>query len=143
MFLGLEVVQLDILSWRKAVRSDPTDMDSGRSHGHKREQEGIPKLGVHHYLSSDAHVVWSAADVMHAFDLTTKWCCMFYAEGKKYMKRLHYWVVPNVLSLKNRIHLLEFWVIFCHLSLFLDTEDASETDLAKHDEDDYVEIKEQ
>lgn len=25
--------------------------------GHKREQEGIPKLGVHHYLSSDAHVV--------------------------------------------------------------------------------------
>lgn len=24
-----------------------------------------------------------------------------------------------------------------------DTEDASETDLAKHDEDDYVEIKEQ
>uniref|UniRef100_A0AAY4C854 SDS3 deacetylase n=1 Tax=Denticeps clupeoides TaxID=299321 RepID=A0AAY4C854_9TELE len=28
-------------------------------------------------------------------------------------------------------------------SLFTDTEDASETDLAKHDEDDYVEIKEQ
>lgn len=27
--------------------------------------------------------------------------------------------------------------------LFPDTEDASETDLAKHDEDDYVEIKEQ
>ena len=26
---------------------------------------------------------------------------------------------------------------------FPDTEDASETDLAKHDEDDYVEIKEQ
>lgn len=26
---------------------------------------------------------------------------------------------------------------------FSDTEDASETDLAKHDEDDYVEIKEQ
>lgn len=31
----------------------------------------------------------------------------------------------------------------CHLPLFSDTEDASETDLAKHDEDDYVEIKEQ
>uniref|UniRef100_A0A7N9AZC7 SDS3 homolog, SIN3A corepressor complex component n=1 Tax=Mastacembelus armatus TaxID=205130 RepID=A0A7N9AZC7_9TELE len=30
----------------------------------------------------------------------------------------------------------------CHSS-FPDTEDASETDLAKHDEDDYVEIKEQ
>lgn len=28
-------------------------------------------------------------------------------------------------------------------SPFPDTEDASETDLAKHDEDDYVEIKEQ
>lgn len=28
-------------------------------------------------------------------------------------------------------------------SLMPDTEDASETDLAKHDEDDYVEIKEQ
>lgn len=26
---------------------------------------------------------------------------------------------------------------------FADTEDASETDLAKHDEDDYIEIKEQ
>lgn len=26
---------------------------------------------------------------------------------------------------------------------FADTEDASETDLAKHDDDDYVEIKEQ
>lgn len=29
------------------------------------------------------------------------------------------------------------------LFLFPDTEDASETDLAKHDEEDYVEIKEQ
>lgn len=28
-------------------------------------------------------------------------------------------------------------------SVMPDTEDASETDLAKHDEDDYVEIKEQ
>lgn len=38
-------------------------------------------------------------------------------------------------------NLFEF--LFCNLSLFADTEDASETDLAKHDEDDYVEIKEQ
>lgn len=36
-----------------------------------------------------------------------------------------------------------FKFLFCNLSLFTDTEDASETDLAKHDEDDYVEIKEQ
>ncbi len=40
----------------------------------------------------------------------------------------------------------QFWNLslffFCHV-LFPDTEDASETDLAKHDEDDYVEIKEQ
>jgi hypothetical protein len=28
-------------------------------------------------------------------------------------------------------------------SFYLDTEDASETDLAKHDEEDYVEMKEQ
>lgn len=36
------------------------------------------------------------------------------------------------------------FVIWAHISLsFPDTEDASETDLAKHDEDDYVEIKEQ
>lgn len=32
---------------------------------------------------------------------------------------------------------------FFFLLDFPDTEDASETDLAKHDEDDYVEIKEQ
>lgn len=57
------------LSRRRAVRSDPTDMESGRSHGHEREQEGIPKLGVHHYLSSDAHVL--TADVIHVSDLTT------------------------------------------------------------------------
>ncbi|KAG9339623.1 hypothetical protein JZ751_023514 [Albula glossodonta] len=30
-----------------------------------------------------------------------------------------------------------------HVPSLADTEDASETDLAKHDEDDYVEIKEQ
>lgn len=27
------------------------------SHDHMKEQEGIPKQGVHHYLSSDAHVL--------------------------------------------------------------------------------------
>lgn len=34
------------------------------------------------------------------------------------------------------------WVDFSPV-IVPDTEDASETDLAKHDEDDYVEIKEQ
>lgn len=35
------------------------------------------------------------------------------------------------------------WQRFCYCFFFPDTEDASETDLAKHDDDDYVEIKEQ
>lgn len=37
----------------------------------------------------------------------------------------------------------EILIVFYYHGLFSDTEDASETDLAKHDEDDYVEIKEQ
>uniref|UniRef100_A0A7N9APG8 SDS3 homolog, SIN3A corepressor complex component n=1 Tax=Mastacembelus armatus TaxID=205130 RepID=A0A7N9APG8_9TELE len=51
---------------------------------------------------------------------------------------------------RNRAHCVHCTALFtlsidffsCHSS-FPDTEDASETDLAKHDEDDYVEIKEQ
>ena len=43
------------------------------------------------------------------------------------------------------LNVVVFTCPFLKLSLlpFPDTEDASETDLAKHDEDDYVEIKEQ
>ena len=45
-----------------------------------------------------------------------------------------------MLHLKKKKKLQSESVSF---SLMPDTEDASETDLAKHDEDDYVEIKEQ
>lgn len=47
------------------------------------------------------------------------------------------------ILVEKKYNNLENWVIFSYHAPFPDTEDASETDLAKHDEDDYVEIKEQ
>lgn len=45
--------------------------------------------------------------------------------------------------ISSQIEILCFFNYCSSMMPFADTEDASETDLAKHDEDDYIEIKEQ
>lgn len=42
------------------VLFDLADMDFVWSHNLKKKPEGIPRQGVHHYLTSDAHVLWTA-----------------------------------------------------------------------------------
>lgn len=125
-------------------------MESDRTHGHKREQEGIPKQGVHHYLGSDAHVVWSA-DVIHVSDLTINSvaCFMLMAKSTQTIFIIQCYQTSWFRKFSNfgfsnwKTEIIESFSAICVPSLFSDTEDASETDLAKHDEDDYVEIKEQ
>lgn len=53
------------------------------------------------------------------------------------------WSLIEYFLKQNQFHILGEREFLVDASPFPDTEDASETDLAKHDEDDYVEIKEQ
>lgn len=53
------------------------------------------------------------------------------------------WSLIEYFLKQIQFHILGEKEFLVDASPFPDTEDASETDLAKHDEDDYVEIKEQ
>lgn len=59
---------------------------------------------------------------MHTFLLFSLWCVYLHA-----------------VASQRAFNDFSFFLFFFNA----DTEDASETDLAKHDDDDYVEIKEQ